>query len=171
MEIPKDTLKQISEKLNTTILTRRVSEIYYNNHREDIVPYNNYTIIEYLQLYKANRMLELGVISEKEYNYLIELFAIRKYLNNKLVSELIRESSSDNIYIYEGERYVSKTKLTLTSNIRNIDEILERYHLDFTPLALEELIDIVIKGEGHNFTPLEELESVTQKVKSLKENI
>jgi len=171
MEIPKDTLKQISEKLNTSVLTRRISEIYYNSYKSDIIPYKDYTIMEYIQLYKANRMLELGVIQEKEYNYLIELFASRKYLNNKLVSELIRESSSDNIYIYEGERYVSKTKSTLINSIKDIDEILEKYHLNFTPLDLEELVNSVIKGEELNYTPLEELESTTKKVKSLKETI
>ena len=171
MEIPKDTLKQISEKLNTTVLTRRISEIYYNSYKSDIVPYKDYTIIEYIQLYKTNRMLELGIIQEKEYNYLIELYATRKYLNNKLVSELIRESSSDNIYIHEDERYVSKIKSTLTSSIRNIDEVLEKYHLNFTPFNLEELVDNIIKGEELNYTPLEELESIAKKIKSLKETI
>lgn len=171
MEIPKDTLKQIGEKLNTTVLTRRISEIYYNSYKSDIAPYKDYTIMEYIQLYKTNRMLELNIISEKEYDYLIELYATRKYLNNKLVSELIRESSSDNIYIYEKERYVSKAKSILASNIRDIDEILEKYHLNFTPLNLEELVDNIIKGEELNYTPLEELESITKKVKFLKENI
>ncbi len=34
----KDTLKVISEKLNTTVLTRRISELYYSNPSSDMEP-------------------------------------------------------------------------------------------------------------------------------------
>ena len=171
--LPKDTLNKISERLNAMVLTRRIAEMYYNSNNIDIEPYKNYTIIEYIQLYKTNRMLELGVINEKEHNCLMELFAIRKYLNNKLVSELIRESSSENIYIYEDKRYVSKNKKILSSSIQKIDEELSKYNLNMTPLELEKLIDYSILGEKADYqntylTDLNELESLTNQMRELK---
>lgn len=167
----KDTLKIISEKLNTTVLTRRISELYYSNPSSDMEPYKNYTIIEYIQLYKVNRMLELGVISEKEHDLLIEIFSIRKYLNNKLVSELIRESSSENIYIAEDKKYHSKNKTLLSNSIKTIDEILDKYHLYISPFKLERLIDYTIKGEVGNYQDIhheEQLESVALLMRELK---
>lgn len=166
-----DALRLISDKLNMTVLNRSMREICYSH--PELEAYKDYSIMEYIQLYKTSRMFELGVISEYEYESLIELFATRKYLNSKLVSELINESASHNIYIPMEERYISKNKATLAKSITQIDELLRKYNLNSSQIDLKSLIDYTIQGEAHQTTPLpsrDELEAVTIRMRELTAN-
>ena len=166
--VTNDALKLISDKLNMTVLNRSMREICYSH--PELGAYKDYSIMEYIQLYKTSRMFELGAISEREYESLIELFATRKYLNSKLVSELINESASHNIYIPMEERYVSRNKAILAKSIAQIDDLLGRYNLNSSQVDLKSLIDYTVQGETQQKTPLpnqEELETVTKRMREL----
>lgn len=57
----------------------------------DISSYENYSIKEFIQLYKLGRLYVLGIISESEYDNLRELIDIRKEISIELGKEVLKK--------------------------------------------------------------------------------
>ena len=164
-------LDTISDKLFANITISKVSDAcYHSYHDVDIKKYQNYTISEFIQLYKINRMFELGAISEEEYNSLQILFNAKRKLDKKLGEELSKELKSEDIY--SGRKaYTSKTKSKLHQEIERIKREFDKYSLNIDDINLESIINTIIAGEKYNnwlISDVEQLKGVAQETKKLK---
>lgn len=103
--------------------------------------YNNYTIEQFLLLYKLNRMTEMKVINESVSNKLKELLDIKMQVDN-----LIGEETRKGLYI---ESYKSSTLPELHKMEDIINKELKKYHLTIEDINFQEMIDLSIKTENN----------------------
>ena len=132
-----------------------IDELQYHTDKE----YDEYTVMEFLTLYRIQRLFELNLISKKECDSLIELFGMKQ----KLLEELFKEQYEKLInYIREfnNEPVLEETtddKINcLREQISGIDCIFKKYHLDQS-INLLKIIDFCIKGEHYEKQDIEEL--------------
>ena len=103
--------------------------------------YNEYTIEQFLLLYKLNRMEELGVISKTIANDLKGLLDVKKEVNTT-IGEEARKQLYDPSY---NSDYLSE----LHKRSEMIDTELKKYHLTIDDISFEDIIDTIIKEENN----------------------
>lgn len=102
--------------------------------------YGNYTIEQFIILYKLNRMEELGVINEDIASNLRELLDMKMH-----VGSIIGEEAKRALYdpTYQTEDLSKLHKMT-----EKIDNHLKKYHLTMDDISLKDMIDTSIKEEN-----------------------
>lgn len=108
--------------------------------KEDGSEYNDYTIENFLILYKINRMEELGVVSEKIASNLKEILDIKTK-----VGAMIGEETKKELYI---QSYKSPDLPKLHKMAEVINNHLKNYHLTIDDISLVDMIDAGIKEEN-----------------------
>jgi hypothetical protein len=144
----------IENNINAYVSTL-IDELQYHTDKE----YDEYTVMEFLTLYRIQRLFELNLISKKECDSLIELFEMRQKLLEELVKEqyknlinLMREFNNEPVL-----EEASNDKIdSLREQISGIDCIFKKYHLDQS-INLLKIIDFCIKGEHYEKQDIEEL--------------
>ena len=164
-------LGAISDKLSTRMSVVKVNDVFYHAYHDvNTSKYGSYTIEEFLQLYKINRMFELGAISKEERENLTILFHAKRKLNRKLGEECLKEMRPEDIYSNE-RTYTSKIKAKLHREIERIEKEFDKYSLNLDDIELKTIIDTIINGEGYKnwiATDTEQLKEVAKEVKRLK---
>ncbi len=168
----KEILELIGDNYKTSMSTSTIGYQYYHSYKDiDISFYEHFTVEEFLQLYKINRMLELGVINEKEHKNLVDLFYAKKDLGERLGEEGLKELRSEDDS--SKSKYVSKTKGVLSSSLVKIDKVFAKYRLCPDDLELETIMDSLILGEEAEYenkymSDLDKLDSFTKEMGNLR---
>ncbi len=166
-----DILGAISDKLSTRMSVGKVNDVFYHAYHDvNTSKYGSYTIEEFLQLYKINRMFELGAISKEECDNLTILFHTKRKLERKLGDEVSKEMRPEDIYS-DRKAYTSKIKPKLLKEIERIEKEFDKYYLNIDKMELKELIDTIIESEDYDnwlISDIEQLKEVAKEVKRLK---
>ena len=103
--------------------------------------YNDYTIEEFLILYKLSKMEEMGVISDKKATDIKEILDIKRQVDARTIEEAKRE-------MYE-ETYRSRDLPELNKLSATINNYLKKYHLTIDDMNFTEMIETSIKKENN----------------------
>lgn len=147
-------LDLINSELNIGFLEKKIGDARWEYERyapvEITSRYDNYTILDYLVLYKINRMFQLGKISESQRDLLTNLFNIKRQLEKKFYG-------SNAIYdkITEIEQELAKFGLI---PVDGEDEF-----------RIEDIIDKLIMASDYGNVPTSsELEATIKRVREKK---
>ncbi len=170
-EFLKDIFDYISLRIRGGLSSTKVGADCYrvvkdDDYKRDIcVPnYINCTYKDIIQAYKINRLQETGVITEREYSSLRELFNLRIELNEKLSLQMSKDLFNLSLEDYNDGRLVSKEAHDIIAEIVNIDEEFKKYHLDLDDFELRTLVDLSIQNEDYSKCDEIELQSFTRKM-------
>lgn len=165
----KDTITElINDELNWTFLKSSIQNeraiMGYYAPTDFPTEYDDYKFIDYLVLYKIDRLYELKKISKKEQELLKELYNIRLELMDR-DGELLYDDIDNNTHIHDKERTVLEEQIHII-NDRFLDYNIVLSDGPFSDIKVEEIIDKVIATEDYTNKPSDkELDSF---VKSLK---
>ena len=156
-------LDLINSELNTGLLGKKIGDARWEYERSVPVEitsrYDNYTILDYLVLYKINRMFKLGKISERQRDLLINLFNLKMELEKKY-NECFLGGEADLILdqIFLIEKELARFDL--------IPFPKEEYDADF---KIQNIIDKLIKAYDYEKVPNNsELEATIKRVREKK---
>ncbi len=117
---------------------RNITRMYISS--ADEIDYSNYTIEQFIVLYKLCRMEELGVISREIADNLREILDMKRHIATIIGGEAKRE-------LYEPS-YRSVLLPKLHKTIDTIDSHLKEYHLTIDDINLVDMLDASIKDEN-----------------------
>lgn len=152
----------INSELNIGFLEKKIGDARYKYERyvpvEITNEYDNYTILDYLVLYKINRMFQLGKISESQRDLLINLFNLKMELEKKY-----------NDCLLGGEADLILDQILL------IEEKLAKFDLipaptnDEVEFKIEDIIDrLIVASDCKNVPNNSELEATIKRVREKK---
>lgn len=138
----KEILSLISNEIRSNFLIKKITDIKYNSitkYQND--QYDFLYIIEFLALYKIEKLEKLNLITKEVADNLRELLNLKIKLQNALGEKMIR-----NIKNNENEEVLNN----ITNKIIIIDAELNKYHI--LPLIedLDLLMEIIIKNENYD---------------------
>lgn len=170
-EFLKDMFDYISLRIRGGLSSTKVGADCYrvvknDDYKRDVcVPnYIDYTYKDIIQAYKINRLQEVGVITEREYSNLRELFNMRIALNEKLSLQMSKDLFNLSLEDYNDGKLVSKEAHDIIAKIVKIDEEFKKYHLDLDDFELRTLVDLSIQNEDYTNCDEIELQSFAKKM-------
>ena len=146
--------------------TKMGKECYRSNTDIDVSEYCNYSYEEVIQLYKINRLSEIGVITDTEYANLIDLFKMKRLLHNKLTLQFAEDSYNLSLLDEDNkEELISPKARLIIDEIRKIEDRFALYHLNVSDFELKSLIDLAIQSEDYSKCDIIALEVFTRTMK------
>lgn len=166
-DIKEKILSYINIRLKSSLETNKVSEMYYKSTDcKGIDDYSDYSFEELIQLYKIDRLLELGVISEDVHHNLLELININKALIGKYTEQFFKDFEKVDLYDDYPKDWKSKKTIFLEKKLNEIAAIYDKYNLNITDFELKELIDFIIRNENHDDKNDEQLDIFIRAMKN-----
>ena len=166
----KDIFKEVSLHLKNYCMITDIGEItWLIEHYAPVEcskKFDEYTIEEFLIMYKIGRLFDLGVVSKKEAVKLKELYDLKLLIDSKIGDEHRKEIDNFNIYEPNKTRLSNPRLEELKKKSEQIDNLLVKYHLTPEDFELENIFDNLIKSENYNNSHrTEEIENIIKKIK------
>lgn len=122
------------------IKTTKVRDITRNYISTPTYDYDDYTIEQFLILYKLNRMEEIGIINETIANDLKGILDMKRH-----VGAIIEEETKKELYVLS---YKSTDLPKLHKMVKTIDNHLKKYHLTPDDISFKDMLDASVKAEN-----------------------
>ena len=160
----KDIFSELSFNLKSYFMIKRVGDITsFVEHSAPVKctkKFDNYTVEDFLIIYKINRLLELGIISDKKAKLLNDLYNMKLRIREYIADEFYK--NLDNFGTIKNNLKIDK----LNEQLNEINKILIEYHLTLEDFELKNTFDNLIKSENHdNNYSIQEMKNTLVKVK------
>ena len=156
-------LELITSSLMVSARSKKIGDVIWEHMRSHNVEctneYNNYTVEQFLVLFKIKYLRYLDVINEETYKSLEKLYLMRIELNRRM-GEIAYKDLFD-------EKKKNQNKIqALYTKVLKIDEILNRYHLLINDNDYEMLFFTSIEKDNYdNIATNEEINNLMREIK------
>lgn len=121
------------------IKVRNITRHYFSNMDD----YSNFTIEQFLLLYKLSRMEELGTVNGEIANSLREILDMKMHIGS-----IIGEEAKKELY---DPSYKNDDLQRMRQSLKTINSHLKKYHLTIDDIKFADVFDVYIKSENNEF--------------------
>lgn len=137
----KELLDLISNEIKIKVLNKQIDEIRYRYVNCKNKNYDCFNVMEFLALYKIDKLEKLKKISSKTADNLRELLTLRQ-----MTKELIAKEMVKTLNYQEDKKLLDR----LCQYVLVVDEEFQKYHLFSIIDDLDFVMDCLIKNENYD---------------------